>query len=129
MKFLLVGALIVVCTGLAVAQSDQSTCQDTARKAADDYRRTGTYHRPVTDGMAKLVEERVRKELIERIREQTGIGVAADCIEARFSTRDFRAQGNVALTIGDVVIHADNVALEKGEIHLAGNAWVRLPDK
>ena len=124
MKLVLVCVLMVASAWLALAQSDQSKCQDTARKVADDYRRSGTPHRPVTDGMAKLVAETVRRELIEHIREHTGIGVAADCIESR-SPRDFRAQGNVTITIGDVVITAEEAVLEKGEIQLTGNARVR----
>ena len=126
---MLVGVLVVASVGLAVAQQDHSKCQDTARKVADDYQRSGTPHRPVTDGMAKLVAERVRKGLIERIREQTGIGVAADCIESRSSARDFRVQGNVTLTVGDIVITAEEAVVDKGEIQLTGNARVSLPAK
>jgi hypothetical protein len=125
---LLVGIFVLASAGLAVAQPDQSKCQDTARMAADEYQRTGTPHRPVMDAMAKLVEQRVRMELIERVRKQTGIGVAADCIESR-SPSSFRAQGNVTLTVGDVVITADDAVVDEGAIQLLGNARVRLPAK
>ncbi len=128
MKLVLVGVLIVASAGLALAQPDQSKCQDRALKVAEDYRRTGTAHRPVTDGMVKLVAETVRRELIAAIREHTGIGVAADCIESR-SPRDFRAQGNVTVTVGDIVITAEEAVLEKGEIQLTGNSRVRLSGK
>jgi hypothetical protein len=128
MKLVLVGVLIIIYGALTAAQPDQSKCQDTARMAADEYQRTGTPHRPVMDAMAKLVAQRVRMELIERIRKQTGIGVAADCIESRSSPGDFRAQGNVTLTVGDIVITAEEAVVEKGEIQL-GNARVRLPTK
>ena len=128
MKLVLVGVLIIVSGGLTAAQPDQSKCQDTARMAADEYQRTGTPHRPVMDAMAKLVAQRVRMELIERIRKQTGISVTADCIEARSSPGDFRAQGNVTLTVGDIVITAEGAVVEKCEIEL-GNARVRLPTK
>jgi len=128
MKLVLVGVLLVASAGLAVAQSDQSKCQDFGRMVADEYQRTGTPHRPVMDAMAKLVAQRVRMELIERIRKQTGIGVAADCIESRSSPGDFRAQGNVTLTVGDIVITAEEAVVENGEIQL-GNARVRLPTK
>jgi hypothetical protein len=66
--------------------------------------------------------------VIARIRKHTGIGVAADCIEVR-SDSNFRAQGNVALTVADVVIKADDVVFDEGEIQLTGNARVRLPAK
>jgi hypothetical protein len=128
MKLMLVGVLVIACAGLAVAQPNQSTCQDSARMAADEYQRTGTPHRPVMDAMAALVAQRVRMELVERIRKHTGIGVAADCIEVR-SDANFRAQGNVALTVGDLVIRADDVVFDEGEIQLTGNARVRLPEK
>jgi hypothetical protein len=126
MKLMLIGVLVVASAGLAVAQSDQSKCQDTARMIGDEYQRTGTPHRPVMDAMVNLVAQRARMELIERIREHTGIGVAADCIDVR-SDSSFRAQGNVALTVGDLVIKADDVVFEQGEIQLAGNARVRVP--
>jgi hypothetical protein len=128
MKLVLVGVLVVMYGALTAAQPEPSKCQDTARKVADDYQRTGTPHRPVMDAMAKLVAQRVRMELTERIRQQTGIGVAADCIESR-SPSSFRAQGNVTLTIGDLVITADDAVVDKGEIHLTANARVRLPAK
>src|SRR5687767_2494058 len=126
MKLVLVGVLTIASAGLAAAQSDQSKCRDTSRMIADDYKRMGTPHRPVTDSMARSVEQRTRIEVIERIRKQTGIGVAADCIESRSYQGDFRAQGNVTLTVGDMVITAEDAVVEKGEIHL-GNARVRLP--
>ena len=128
MKLVLLGVLLIASAGPAAAQPDQSKCQDTARMVADDYKRMGTPHRPVTDSMARSVAQRTRIEVIERIRKQTGIGVAADCIESRSYQGDFRAQGNVTLTVGDIVITAEEAVIENGEIQL-GNARVRLPAK
>ena len=129
MKLVLVGVFLVAFAGLAVAQSDQSKCQDFGRMVADIHQRMGTPQRPVTDAMAQAMALGARMGLIERIRKQTGIGVAADCIDTRFrSSPDFHAQGNVTLTVGDIVITAEEAVVENGEIRL-GNARVRLPTK
>src|SRR5687767_9130994 len=113
MKLVLVGFLTIASAGIAAAQSDQSKCQDTSRKVADEYKRMGTPHRPVTDSMARSVVQRTRIQVIERIRKQTGIGVSADCIESGSLAGDFRAQGNVTLTVGDLVITAEEAVVEK----------------
>ena len=128
MTFILVGAFVIASAGVAAAQPAQSKCQDTAKMVADDYQRAGTPHRPAPDAIARSVEQRARVELVERIRKQTGIGVAADCIESRTYSGDFRAQGNVTLTVGDTVITTDEAVVQNGEIQLT-NARVRLRAK
>ena len=128
MTLVLAAVLTIASAGLATAQTEQPKCQDSARMAADDYRRMGTPHRPSPEAIARSVEQRVRTELVERILKQTGIGVAADCIEFRSYSGDFRMQGNVTLTAGDIVITSEEAVVEKGEIQL-GNARVRLPAK
>jgi hypothetical protein len=128
MKYVLVAVFTIASAGVIAAQSDPSKCQDAGRTAADSYQRTGTPHRPVPDAIARSVGQRVRMELIERIRKQTGVGMAADCIESRFPSGDFRAQGNVTLTVGDIVITAEEAVVENGEIQL-GNARVRVATK
>ena len=90
---MLVGVLVVASVGLAVAQSEQSTCRDTAaRIAAVPAGRQETRE-------AQAVALGTRFGVVARIRKNTGIGVAADCIELR-SDSSFRAQGNVTLTVG-----------------------------
>ena len=121
MKLILIGVLTVASAGLAVAQSDQGTCRDTAARIA-----AVPAGVPQGTQAARAVALGTRFGVIERIRKHTGIGVAADCIEVR-SDSNFRAQGNVALTVGDLVIKADDAVFDEGEIQLTGNARVRLP--
>jgi hypothetical protein len=130
MKFVLVGVLVIASGGLTAAQSDQSKCQDFGRMVADIGQRMGTPPRPV-NASAQTVADGLHMALIERIRKVTGIGVTADCIDvrSRSSYGNFRAQGNVTLTVGDLVITAEEAVVENGEIQLTGNARVRLPAK
>ncbi len=132
MKFVLIGVLIIASGAPTAAQPDQSKCQDFGRMVADiNQRMGGTTQRPVTDATTQAITLGARMGLIERIRKVTGIGVAADCIDvrSRSSYGNFRAQGNVTLTVGDIVITAEEAVVDNGEIQLTGNARVRLPAK
>lgn len=83
--------------------------------------------------MAERTVRTGRTALLEQLRKKTGIGVTADCVEPRplslQHAEGFRAQGNVVLNYGDIVIMADEAVVRDGEIQLGTNARVRLtPD-
>jgi hypothetical protein len=119
MKPVLVGLLILASAGLVAAPQDQPQCRDTARAAANVSQRVSV---PQEAGAAGA-----RLGLVELIRKRTGVGVAADCIESRSS--GFRAQGNVTLMVGEIVITADDAVVNEREIQLTGNSRVQLPAK
>lgn len=122
MKLVLVGVLIVAFTGIAIAQPAQSTCRDFGRTMEEI-----SPQLPLPQGSQAAVAAGARFGLIARIRKDTGIDVAADYLEPRSS--GFRAQGHVTLSVGGIVITADDAVVENGEIQLTGNSRVRLPAK
>jgi hypothetical protein len=134
MKTVLVGVLMAATTGLSAQQDQaQSPCRDFADLVATSVQIAAqlTPERPWTESQAQTTARAGRSVLIEQLRKKTGIGVTADCIEPRpLSLRQpegFRAQGNVTLHYGDIVITADEAVVRDGEIQLGANARVRLP--
>ena len=134
MKFVLVGVLLVATTGLSARHDQaQSPCRDFGDLVATSVQISGqmTPERPVTESMAQRTARAGRSALIEQLRRKTGVGVTADCIEPRPAglrqPEGFRAQGNVTLSYGDIVMTADEAVVEDGEIQLGANARVRLP--
>jgi hypothetical protein len=122
MKLVLVGVLIAASAGLSVAQPAQSTCRDFGRTMEEI-----SPQLPLPPGSQAAVVSGARFGLIARILKETGVGVAADCIEVRSS--GFRAQGNVTLSVGDIVITADDAVVANGEVQLTGNSRLRVPAK
>jgi hypothetical protein len=134
MRIVLVGVLIVVTTGLSAQQDQADTpCRDFRDLLATSAQIAGEMlpERPVTESLAQTTVRAGHHALVEQLRKKTGIGVTADCIEPRpFSLRQaegFRAQGNVTLSYGDIVMTADEAVVRDGEIQLGANARVRLP--
>jgi len=129
MKIVLAGVLIIATTGLSAQQDQaQSPCRDYGDVVSIGAKvavQTGS----MTESMAPGVALVARNALIERLRKETGIAVTAACIEPhplRGRAEGFRAQGNVTLTYGDVVLTADDAVVKDGEIQLGANARVRL---
>jgi hypothetical protein len=134
MKIVLVGVLIVATTGLSAQQDQaQAPCRDFGDLVATSAQVAGQMspERPVTESTAQATARVGRNALIEQLRKTTGIGVTADCIEPRPPSlrraEGFRAQGNVTLSYGDIVITADDAVVKDGEIQLGANARVRVP--
>ena len=109
MKLSLVGVLVVASSSLAATQQsqEQTQCKDFSEVMGKIAQQTGS-----------------RTVRMERIR-LAGISVTANCLELR--PPGFRAQGNVTLTYGDLVITTDDAVLKDGEIQLGANARVRVP--
>ena len=126
MKLGLAAVVIVASSSLAATEQtkEPSPCKDFSGIVGTAIQGTVTGDGRVT-GPQSVAVVGSRLGLIERIRKQTGIGVTADCIEPR--SPGFRAQGNVTLTYGDIVITTDDAVVKDGEIQLGANARVRVP--
>ena len=128
MKLGLVGVLIIATIGLSAQQNQApSPCRDYGDVVSTGVQVGAQVGISIPSGAAAVA----RNALIEQLRKKTGIGVTATCIEPRplsaRSAEGFRAQGNVTLTYGDIVMTADEAVVKDGEIQLGANARVHLP--
>ena len=129
MKLVFVAVLIIASADLASAQTDQSPCRD--------YR---VYRQPVSNVPLVSTPQHftaavppsetvgIRADVIVSARQVIGIVFTADCIEPR-PEGALRVQGNVTITVREVVITADEAVIDKGEITLGPNARVRVVPK
>ena len=127
MRAILVAAAIFVSTGLAHGQGQVVCTSQEAQGNIRIQRRDGTVATVTAQERARFVDMAQRMSLEMRVIQETGAHITADRLEKRGA--GIYAQGNVRLGFSDVVVTADDVEIQGGEIRLGSNARITARPK